>query len=246
MRRRRPGYRSLIDERAPSPAVDPVLEGPGPSLALVIGVGFVLVGIVLVAVAFLRSSTDDTATPATTTVAVPVKAPSLGDGTTAPLGSADLGEGFAPAVRGRTPLRGFGEAAITVTKPNGEICELCVMTATTEAQRERGLMEVTDEDLGGYDGMIFEYPVETSGSFWMRNTPTPLSIAFYDGQGAFVSSTDMEPCGDRPTCPGYPAGSDFQYALEVPQGKLTEAGAVEGSTLRIHARRCPLATTGGS
>ena len=89
----------------------------------------------------------------------------------------------------------------------------------------------------------------TAAPFWSisaKGPPTPLSIAFYDGQGSFVSSTDMEPCGDRPTCPGYPAGSDFQYALEVPQGKLTEAGAVEGSTLRIHARRCPLATTGGS
>lgn len=230
---------------SPSPDLDPVVEGPGPSLALVIGVGCVVVGIVLVAVAFVRSSGDDATAASTTTAAVPVEAPDVGSGTTAPLGSAGLGEGVGPEVRGRTPLRGFGEAAISVTTAEGEICELCVMTATTEAQRERGLMEVTDEDLGGYDGMLFEYPVQTNGSFWMRNTPTPLSIAFFDEQGAFVSSTDMEPCADRPTCPGYPAASAFTYALEVPKGMLEEAGAVEGSRLRIHARRCPLATAGG-
>jgi uncharacterized membrane protein (UPF0127 family) len=226
---------------------DFVEEGPAPSLALVIGVGCVLVGIVLVGVAFVRSSGEEPSGAATTTTSIVKVVDSVGlaAGTTAPLGSAGLGEGVGPAVAGRTPLRGFSEAAVTVTKPDGEICELCLMAATTEAQRERGLMEVTDEDLGGYDGMIFEYPVETDGSFWMRNTPTPLSIAFFDEQGEFVSSTDMEPCGDDPSCPGYPAGGAFRFAIEVPKGMLDEINAVDGSTLRIHARRCPLASPGG-
>jgi uncharacterized membrane protein (UPF0127 family) len=232
----------------PTPEERDLAEGgPGPSLALVIGVGCVLVGIVLVAVAFVRSSGEEPSHAATTTTSKVTSVDSVGlaAGTTAPLGSAGLGEGVGPAVDGRTPLRGFSEAAVTVTKPDGEICELCLMAATTEEQRERGLMEVTDDDLGGYDGMIFEYPVETDGSFWMRNTPMPLSIAFFDKGGEFVSSADMEPCGDDPSCPPYPPGDPFQFAIEVPKGMLDDINAVDGSTLRIHARRCPLAPDGG-
>jgi uncharacterized membrane protein (UPF0127 family) len=227
-----------------SPTTDPPSSAPeaaGPSLALVIGLGCVLVGLVMVAVAYVRSSDGEPSDAAGTTVVVPVEAPGMAAGTTAPLGSAELGEGVADEVRGRTPLRGFGEVAVTVTTENGRICELCLLSAATAEQRARGLMEVTDTDLGGYDGMLFEYAEPVDGSFWMRDTPMPLSIAFFDDQGRLVSTADMEPCVDQESCPSYPADGEFAYAIEVPQGMLDEAGAVGDATLRIHARRCPLA-----
>ncbi len=206
----------------------------------------------MVGVAFVRSSGDGPSEAATTVSvgatpeagAAGVAAPGLGDGTTVPLASGGIGEGVGPKMAGRTPLRGFGEAAVSVTTADGEICVLCLMTATTGEQRERGLMEVTDEDLGGYDGMIFEYPGPIEGAFWMRHTPQPLSIAFFDSQGKLVSTTDMAPCGDDPSCPSYPAKGSFQYAIEVPKGMLDEAGATKGATLHIHARRCALADAG--
>lgn len=209
-----------------------------------IGLGFVLIGIVFVAVAFVRSSSAPS-DATTTTKAVPVESPGIKAGTTAPLGSTGLGEGVGEEVSGRTPLNGFGEVAVTVTTENGRICQLCLLSATTAEQRERGLMEVTDEDLGGYDGMLFEYPNEVDGSFWMRNTPMPLSIAFFDEDGRLVSTRDMEPCEDSGDCPGYPSDKPFAYALEVPQGMLDDVGAVGDATLHIHARRCPLAVAGG-
>ena len=196
-------------------------------------------------VSLVRSNSGDpSGAVATTTAVIPVEAPGLEAGTTAPLGSAGLGEGVGPEVSGRTPLRGFGEVQVSVTTEDGEICELCLLSATTKDQRARGLMEVTDEELGGYDGMLFEYPEATSGEFWMRNTPMPLSIAFFDAQGKLVSTTDMQPCADSPSCPGYPAAGTFKYAIEVPQGMLDEAGAKPGATLHIHTRRCPLAEGG--
>ncbi|HWJ97140.1 MAG TPA: DUF192 domain-containing protein [Acidimicrobiales bacterium] len=176
---------------------------------------------------------------------IPVEAPGIEAGTTAPLGSAGLGEGVAGEVAGRTPLRGFGEVQVSLTTDGGRICELCLLSAMTADQRERGLMEVTDEDLGGYDGMLFEYPKEVDGQFWMRDTPMPLSIAFFDAQGKLVSTTDMQPCGDTSSCPAYPAAGTFKYAIEVPQGLLEEVGATPGATLHIHTRRCPLADGGG-
>jgi uncharacterized membrane protein (UPF0127 family) len=240
-----PGYRGRID--APPSTPDRSDDAPaGPSLGLVIGAGCLLIGLALVVVSLVRSNSGDPSDASVTTTAViPVEAPGIEAGTTAPLGSAGLGEGVAKEVSGRTPLRGFGEVQVSLTTQEGKICELCLLSAATQEQRARGLMEVTDEDLGGYDGMLFEYPDPVDGEFWMKNTPLPLSIAYFDAQGRLVSTSDMEPCGNDPTCPTYPAADSFEYAIEVPQGLLDEIGATPGATLHIHTRHCPLAEGGG-
>lgn len=155
-----------------------------------------------------------------------------------------LGEGTAPQRDGRSPLRGFSEVEATITAPDGETCTVCLLAATTDAQRERGLMEVTDPALGGYDGMLFRWADDQDGAFWMRNTPMPLSLAYFDRNGVFVSATDMEPCADSDDCPMYPADGEFRYAVEVPKGGLEELGIVEGSTLRIDDLRCPKVAAG--
>lgn len=120
-----------------------------------------------------------------------------------------------------------------VVGPDGENRVLCVLKAETPEQRARGLMEVRDEKLGGYDGMIFLFPVDNSGGFWMRNTPMPLSIAYLSGDGELVSSTDMEPCDDRDSCRSYPADGPYRMALEVPQGRLDDVGVVPGATVEL-------------
>lgn len=204
---------------------------------LVIGAGL-LIG------AWVRSGSDG---PASDGPSVRLSAPPAGSvgqagATTAPTTpEVGLGEGVAPERHGRSPLRGFGEATVTVTGRDGTVCELCVMAATTEAQRARGLMEVTDAGLGGYDAMIFEYPDPVGGAFYMRNTPMPLSIGYFDDAGGFVSATDMTPCEDREGCPTYPAAAPFRYAVEVPEGALGDVGIADGSTVAITGRTCPVA-----
>ena len=96
------------------------------------------------------------------------------------------------------PIGEFGEVLVTI---DGD--EHCLLLAQTPEERARGLMEVTD--LAGYPGMLFAFPTDSDGGFWMRNTPTPLSIAYLDASGAIVSTADMAPCDDVPTCPSYPA-----------------------------------------
>jgi uncharacterized membrane protein (UPF0127 family) len=144
---------------------------------------------------------------------------------------------------GRTPVPGygFGEVALVVVEPDGTQHVLCVMTAEEAEQRARGLMEVTDESLGGYDGMLFLFPVDSSGGFWMRNTPMPLSIAYLAADGEIVSTADMEPCEDSPDCPSYPADGPYRTALEVPQGRLDDLGVVAGATVRQEGD-CPAAS----
>lgn len=105
-------------------------------------------------------------------------------------------------------------------------------------------MEVTDTSLGGYDGMLFEFPDEVEGGFWMRNTPMPLSIAFANGVGEVISVLDMAPCGDVDDCPTYTPDGAFRYAVEVPQGRFPEIDVAVGSTITITGRSCQLAADG--
>jgi uncharacterized membrane protein (UPF0127 family) len=124
----------------------------------------------------------------------------------------------------RTPLPGFGEVEVEVQRVDGEVVSWCLLLAETSAQTRRGLMEVTDPGLGGYDGMLFRFEAEHDGGFYMRNTPQPLSIVYLDEDGDVVSITRMEPCPDEPGCPTYPAEGPFRRTIEVP----VEAGGVEG------------------
>jgi uncharacterized membrane protein (UPF0127 family) len=126
---------------------------------------------------------------------------------------------------------GFGELAVELRTADGGVREHCLLAADTPEQRERGLMGVTD--LGPYEGMLFRFPKAENRGFWMRNTPMPLSIAYFDAGGRFVSHADMAPCGDSEKCPTYPSAGPAQYALEVERGRLAEVGADAGATLTV-------------
>ena len=76
-------------------------------------------------------------------------------------------------------------------------------------------------------GMLFVYPDEQSRSFWMKNTPLPLSIAFIDTAGRIVHIADMKPLTEEPVSSVHPA----MYALEMNQGWFTEHGVMIGQTV---------------
>jgi uncharacterized membrane protein (UPF0127 family) len=128
-------------------------------------------------------------------------------------------------VRGQVP--GFGEVGIRVASGP----QLCALLAQTPAQRARGLM--TRTDLAGHVGMVFVFPGPVSEAFYMRNTPMPLSIAWFDAAGRFVSATDMAPCPDKLGCPTYAAARPYRYALEVPRGGLPGLGVGPGAVLTV-------------
>jgi len=133
----------------------------------------------------------------------------------------------AVTVPGRRLLPGYGEIAFRV----GVGPKLCAILAATSAQQARGLMRATD--LAGHAGMLFTFPADTTTTFYMRNTPLPLSIAWFDAAGRWVSQTDMAPCADKPNCPTYAAARAYRYALEVPQGGLGGLGVGPGSAISV-------------
>jgi uncharacterized membrane protein (UPF0127 family) len=132
-------------------------------------------------------------------------------------------------------LDDFASVAVTIRPDSGSATSTCMLAARTPAEHQRGLMTVTDPGLDGHDGMIFVYPEDATGGYWMRNTPMPLSIVFVDAGGRIVSTTDMSPCGDRPDCPVYPAAGPYRYAVEVPKGRLARLGLTGGARIRVGA-----------
>jgi uncharacterized membrane protein (UPF0127 family) len=139
---------------------------------------------------------------------------------------------------GVAPL-GFELVAGRVTAADGATCDVCLWLAATPDARRQGLTGVTD--LSGADGMVFRWDAPTSGNFWMRDTPRPLSIAFFAADGTFVSAADMEPCL-QPTpdaaCARYGAAGPYQYAVEVPLGALAELLIAPGSRLELLTGGC--------
>lgn len=141
-------------------------------------------------------------------------------------------DGVLPGDPSRVLLEGFDEVALTVAPADGsELVRWCLLAALRAEQRSRGLMEVTD--LQGYDGMAFVYDEDVENAFYMRNTPTPLSIAWISADGQVVSTADMEPCEDREGCPTYPPAGPYRYAIEVFQGGLDELGITPGATVTV-------------
>lgn len=134
----------------------------------------------------------------------------------------DDGPSGATSASGRSLLEGFTEVRVVVAAGDGTTEEFCLLLADEPAEWARGLMEVVD--LGDHEGMVFVFPEDRTGGFFMRNTPMPLSIAFIDARGALVSTTDMEPCEDREGCPVYAADGPYRVAVEVARGRLAEVG----------------------
>jgi uncharacterized membrane protein (UPF0127 family) len=149
------------------------------------------------------------------------------------LSDSDHGE-ISPS--GRTVLEGFTEVTVVVTAVDGTTEEFCLLLADEQAEWARGLMEVID--LGDYPGMVFEFPEDRTGAFFMRNTPTPLTIAYVDSEGSVVSTADMDPCEDRDGCPTYAADGPYRLAVEVPQGNLASIGLDEAGTVLELAGAC--------
>lgn len=143
--------------------------------------------------------------------------------------------GEEPGDPDRVRLEGFEELAISVDPGDGSgLLAWCLLAALDAQQRGRGLMEVTD--LQGYSGMVFVYDEDVENGFYMRNTPTPLSIAWIAADGEVVTIKDMEPCEDRSDCPTYPSDGRYRYAIEVFQGGLDELGITEDATVTVGGR----------
>lgn len=137
--------------------------------------------------------------------------------------------GLTPDSGGRRPLEGFSEIGFVIRNGSLATEQLCALLADDSQSRAQGLMNQTD--MRGYDAMLFRFDTDTDASFFMKDTPMPLSIAWFDADSRFVASTDMEPCLGQSSCPLYRPPRPYRIALEVPRGRLEDLGIGPGAVI---------------
>ena len=111
--------------------------------------------------------------------------------------------------------------------------------AVRAEEMERGLME--RRDLGVNDGMLFVYDHAQQMSFWMRDTPTPLDIGFFDNAGVLQEIYPLHPYDETGV---KSRGSQLKLALEMNQGWYHNNGVRPGTQLDLKAVAAALEVRG--
>lgn len=114
---------------------------------------------------------------------------------------------------------------ITITRADGSSIPVKAEVAQKEEERNHGFME--RKNIPDGTGMLFIFEKEQILSFWMKNTPHPLSIAYIDNRGKIRNIYDMTPFSLTPI----KSTSSVRYALEVPQGWFDTNNIKVGDTV---------------
>lgn len=128
-----------------------------------------------------------------------------------------------PSPKGATT---WPTASITV-QGGGKTVPLTVEIANTEPRREQGLMY--RQELDDAHGMLFLFPGDTTGGFWMANTYIPLDIAFVAADGTVLQVVHGKPLDETVLKPNQP----YRYALEVADGWFERHGLAPGAKLTL-------------
>ena len=116
---------------------------------------------------------------------------------------------------------------LTILKADGTEISVLAEVAIKPEDRNRGFMERKNIPQG--TGMLFVFENDQILNFWMKNTPTPLSIAYISKDGKIKDILDMQPFSLADiTSSGY-----VRYALEVPQGWFKKNGISVGDAIKI-------------
>lgn len=106
-------------------------------------------------------------------------------------------------------------------------------------EMQRGLME--RRELGTDDGMLFVYTKPERLSFWMRNTPLPLDLGYFDATGELKEIYPLLPFDETPVA----SRSDrLQFALEMNQGWYARNEVRPGAKLDLAALAAALRERG--
>jgi uncharacterized membrane protein (UPF0127 family) len=111
--------------------------------------------------------------------------------------------------------------------------DLIVELATTPTQWAQGLMN--RPTMAENRGMIFLFPVERSGGFWMQNTLIPLDIAYLSAEGEVLSIAHGKPLDTTILDPGLV----YRHVLEVNGGWFERHGLGVGSKVSIPVEHVP-------
>lgn len=116
---------------------------------------------------------------------------------------------------------------LTITKADGQKISVKSEIARTQQERNKGFME--RKNIPDGTGMLFIFERDQILSFWMKNTPHPLSIAYLDKSGTIRDIFDMTPF----SLDSINSTVSVRYALEVPQGWFTKNNIKQGDKVLL-------------
>lgn len=111
---------------------------------------------------------------------------------------------------------------LSINTSDGKTIKVIAEIAKTPEERNFGFME--RKNIPDGTGMIFIFEQDQILSFWMKNTPHPLSIAYIDSKEKIRDIFDMTPY----SLSSITSSVSARYALEVPQGWYEKNGIKEG------------------
>ncbi len=127
-----------------------------------------------------------------------------------------------------TPQTGLPTDTLHI-RTSCRIVTLKVAVASTGVQQVQGLMGVTN--LPQDEGMMFDFGTNNStASFWMKDTPLPLSIAFITGDQYIVGLDEMVAFDDKNFIS---SPSPYRYAVEANADFFTRYGVQVGDKVEI-------------
>lgn len=115
----------------------------------------------------------------------------------------------------------------SIKKTDGTSIVVNAEIADTYETRQHGFME--RKNIPDGTGMLFIFENDQILSFWMKNTPTPLSIAYIDSNGKIRDIFDMKPY----SLANITSTVSVRYALEVPQGWFNKVGVKVGDIIEL-------------
>lgn len=114
---------------------------------------------------------------------------------------------------------------IKIIRQDGTEFIVSAEIAEKAEDRNHGFME--RKNIPDGTGMLFIFEKDQILSFWMKNTPHPLSIAYIDSKGKIRNIYDMTPF----SLSSIVSTVSVRYALEVPQGWYKKNGITEGDAV---------------
>jgi uncharacterized membrane protein (UPF0127 family) len=111
--------------------------------------------------------------------------------------------------------------------------------AATDLEKARGLMGVTK--LSEAEGMAFMYDADTRMSFWMKDTPLDLDIAFVARDGTVLEVRTMT-AGDTETTSS--STDQVRFAIEMRAGWFRDFGVKPGDKVNVEDLRSALKARG--
>lgn len=103
--------------------------------------------------------------------------------------------------------------SVIINNSDKDVIKVEAEVADTPAARTMGLMY--RKELPENNGMLFVFERDQKLTFWMKNVPIPLSIAYIDSEYIIRDILDMAPMDENRL---YHSSVKVRYALEVNRG----------------------------